>query len=191
MTLRHDISGPAVCQLISPDRTLDPGCQDCRIFSIFSSGKRIEWIDNLELSDPAAPSFVEAYPIPGCVYSVAVFDKYLFVTTESSFLIFQDSDLLQIDTFIPTGITLLHSYPNPFNLQTTIKYQLPINSSITLRVYDLLGREIRTLVNENQYAGNYSVVWDGNDNNGNSVCTGIYYYMLQLDNSNTQSENFY
>lgn len=142
----------------------------------------------IDVSDPAEPSILEAYPIPGCAYNVAVFDKYLFVTTESSFLIFQDSDLLHIDTFIPVGITLLQSYPNPFNLQTTIEYHMPTNSSITLRVYDLLGREIRTLVNENQYTGNHSVVWDGKDNHGNSVCTGVYYYMLQLDNSYTQSE---
>lgn len=142
----------------------------------------------IDISDPALPYIVEEYPIPGCSYSIAVSDEYLFVTTESSFLIFQDSDLLQIDTFVPIGITLLHSYPNPFNLQTTIEYQLPINSSITLRIYDLLGREIRTLVNENQCAGCYSTIWDGKDNHGNCACTGVYYYMLKLDNGYTQSE---
>ena len=141
----------------------------------------------IDISDPAAPSIIEEYPIPGCSYNVAVFESYIFVTTESSFLIFQDSDLLQIDTFIPIGVTQLQNYPNPFSIQTTIEYQLPVSTRITLRVYDLLGREIRTLVNESQCAGNYSVVWDGKDSLGESLCTGVYYYMLTLDNGYMQS----
>ncbi|MCD4848238.1 MAG: T9SS type A sorting domain-containing protein [Candidatus Aegiribacteria sp.] len=144
----------------------------------------------IDISDPAAPSFVEAYPIPGCAYNVAVFDKYLFVTTESSFLIFQDSDLLHIaaeDEFLQMGTALIQNYPNPFNMQTTIEYHLPVSTRITLNIYDLQGRKLRMLVNDVQFAGSYSVVWDGKDSLGECACTGVYYYMLELDNAYIQS----
>lgn len=135
----------------------------------------------IDITEPSAPSLLEEYPIPGCCYNVAVLDDYLFVTTESSFLIFQDSDLLQIDDediVTPAGKALLQNFPNPFNQQTTIEYQITNWSHVSLNIYDLMGRKIRTLVDENQYAGSYSIFWDGNDNSGNVMTSGIYYCRL-------------
>ncbi|MFQ5864384.1 MAG: chondroitinase-B domain-containing protein [bacterium] len=67
-----------------------------------------------------------------------------------------------------------------FNPQTTIEYQLPISGHIILRVFNLLGQEIKTLVDENKTAGNYSVVWDGQDNFGKDVASGVYVYQLTV-----------
>jgi hypothetical protein len=70
---------------------------------------------------------------------------------------------------------LYQNYPNPFNPTTVISYQLPVNSFVALKVYDLLGREIATLVNEKKDAGNYSVQW-----NALSVVSGMYLYRLTV-----------
>lgn len=80
---------------------------------------------------------------------------------------------------IPNQFELSQNYPNPFNPTTTIKYQLAQNSKVTLEIYDMLGQRIKTLVNDVQDAGYYSVSWDGSNNFGQQVSSGIYIYRLQ------------
>jgi hypothetical protein len=75
---------------------------------------------------------------------------------------------------LPKAFALTQNYPNPFNPSTTIKYDLPIESRVSLKVFDILGREVATLVNEDQKAGYKSTVW-----NGAGLASGIYYYRLQ------------
>ncbi|MBL7075458.1 T9SS type A sorting domain-containing protein, partial [candidate division KSB1 bacterium] len=75
---------------------------------------------------------------------------------------------------IPTEFALYQNYPNPFNPITTIKYGLPKGSKVTLKVFDILGREVATLVNEHQAAGYQQVSWDAT---GHS--SGIYFYQIQ------------
>jgi flagellar hook assembly protein FlgD len=79
---------------------------------------------------------------------------------------------------VPSDFRLGQSRPNPFNPSTTIDYDLPASVTVTLRIYDLLGREIRTLVNELQIAGFHQVVWDGRDQRGNRVGSGVYLYTM-------------
>lgn len=78
---------------------------------------------------------------------------------------------------IPNNFALMQNYPNPFNPSTAISYQLPANSVVTLRVYDVLGKEIRTLVNERQNAGTYTIRFDGS-----GLPSGVYFYRLQAGN---------
>ncbi|MHB8579983.1 MAG: T9SS type A sorting domain-containing protein [Ignavibacteriaceae bacterium] len=78
-----------------------------------------------------------------------------------------------IHSNLPTSYTLSQNYPNPFNPTTMINYQLSRNSYVTLKVYDLLGREVATLVNKQQSAGSYSVTFAA----GN-LASGIYFYQL-------------
>ncbi|MBI1807347.1 MAG: T9SS type A sorting domain-containing protein [Ignavibacteria bacterium] len=75
---------------------------------------------------------------------------------------------------IPSKFSLEQNFPNPFNPSTRLKYSLPIDSKVTLRIYNVLGQEIVTLVNEFQKAGQHEVVWSPDNN----VTTGIYYYRL-------------
>lgn len=70
---------------------------------------------------------------------------------------------------------LEQNYPNPFNPNTVINYQLPAKSFITLKVYDILGKEIKTLVNEEKSEGNYSISFDGSE-----LSSGIYFYKLTM-----------
>lgn len=72
----------------------------------------------------------------------------------------------------------LNNYPNPFNPTTTISYSLPSDSMIELSVYNIKGQIVKTLVKEEQLAGAYTTVWNGKDNNGKSVSSGIYFYKL-------------
>jgi flagellar hook assembly protein FlgD len=81
---------------------------------------------------------------------------------------------------VPKSYDLAQNYPNPFNSQTMITYSLSNDSEqvTRLEIIDLLGRNMRTLVNKKQTAGSYQVIWDGKDNTGNNVATGIYFYKL-------------
>ena len=80
---------------------------------------------------------------------------------------------------IPTKFELEQNYPNPFNPETTIKYHLPSRVNVTLRVYNALGQELRMLVNGLQEAGVYTATWDGKDNNGRQLSTGLYLFRLE------------
>lgn len=82
-------------------------------------------------------------------------------------------------TEIPLNYLLFQNYPNPFNPNTTIEYQLPRRSSVLLKIYNVLGQEVRTLVDEIQDAGYKSVVWHSTSNYGNPVSSGVYFYRLQ------------
>lgn len=78
--------------------------------------------------------------------------------------------------------TLNQNYPNPFNPKTTISYQLIKNSEVYLAVYNQAGQKVRTLVQEKQGPGYQCVSWDGRDDAGQSLSSGIYLYRLQVDN---------
>ncbi len=78
---------------------------------------------------------------------------------------------------VPTEAYLSNNYPNPFNPSTRIEYAIPKNSFVTLKIYDNLGREISTLVNEMKSAGKYSI-----DFNANNLAAGVYFYKITSDN---------
>jgi len=80
---------------------------------------------------------------------------------------------------LPNSYRLEANYPNPFNPSTTIKYQLAKSGATILRIYNTVGEEIRTLVHENQSAGKYTVNWNGKDNQGNAVASGLYILTLR------------
>lgn len=84
------------------------------------------------------------------------------------------------NTTVAKGFQLYQNYPNPFNPSTTIKYQIPDSKSAntTLQIFNNIGQLVRTLVNTEQSNGEYSVVWNGLDNNGNAVSSGVYFYKL-------------
>lgn len=81
-----------------------------------------------------------------------------------------------------SNFELLQNYPNPFNPQTKIGYTLPEESQVKLVVYNVLGQKVRTLVDEIQTAGYREVVWDGKDEKGKDVASGIYFYKLKVEN---------
>ncbi|MGH1362963.1 MAG: FG-GAP-like repeat-containing protein [Calditrichia bacterium] len=78
---------------------------------------------------------------------------------------------------------LAQNYPNPFNPSTTIEYSLPRSSTVTLVIYNTAGQKIKTLVNAQQKAGSQMVDWDGTDDSGNRVASGIYLYRLKVEDN--------
>ena len=91
------------------------------------------------------------------------------------------------NNLIPEKLFLMQNLPNPFNLATTIQYQIPTPQWVTLKVYNVLGQEVKTLVNKKQKAGGYAVRWNGKDFEGRDLPSGICFYRLKAGrNSNTK-----
>ena len=86
------------------------------------------------------------------------------------------TEVLSEKTNVPEYFTLQQNFPNPFNPRTTINYAIPKESFVMIKVYDMLGREIKTLVNEEKTAGNYSVSF-----NAENLSSGIYFYTIKAD----------
>jgi hypothetical protein len=103
-----------------------------------------------------------------------------------------DGDTLGVVSFVergaeigsPAALKLFQNFPNPFNSDTHIRLQLGQPGIVKLVVYDLLGREVRQLVDEERQSGEYVTVWDGKDDRGQSVSSGIYLYRLTAKDFN-------
>ncbi len=113
-----------------------------------------------EVSDLNAGSIVEA-----------AIDAFEIVRWECSPTSADDDDR---DLNLPDEYALIGSYPNPFNAKVIIEYALPEQSDVTIEIYDLLGRKVETLIQTEQQAGYYRVVWDAKDNS-----SGMYFYRIQ------------
>ena len=79
---------------------------------------------------------------------------------------------------LPTSFQLNQNFPNPFNPSTTISFDLPTRSKVTLKIFNLLGQEVSTLIDKDLPANSYKVEWDGRSDTGESVASGIYFYKL-------------
>ena len=85
-----------------------------------------------------------------------------------------------IEPIIPKTFALHQNAPNPFNPTTTIRYDIPAGGgAVSLRIYDVGGRLVRTLVEGDQTPGTKSVSWNGTNERGNDVATGVYFYRLE------------
>jgi len=89
---------------------------------------------------------------------------------------------------LPRAPRLEQNYPNPFNPSTTIRFSLAQRSHVTLKVFDVLGREVATLVEGDLIVGNHSVVWNGKDERGNQMSSGIYFYKLEAGDKFSQTK---
>ncbi len=105
---------------------------------------------------------------------------------------------LSLETSVESGISNDNHYglfntsasPNPFSGNTTIRFSVPqqLSGNTELYIYDLRGRRVRTLVNENLPAGEHSTVWDTTDNSGRGVSPGVYFYQLRIGNCSVKTE---
>ncbi len=83
------------------------------------------------------------------------------------------------DQFLPTDYALFQNYPNPFNPSTVISYALPEHSVVTIKIYDMLGREVKTLINEEKNAGVHNITWNADNNYGSKIASGTYIYTIK------------
>ena len=121
-----------------------------------------EWVDLYGFESPPWPSGTANFCIKGLAIDMST------------------TNIQALENGMPQTYYLYQNYPNPFNPTTTIRYDLHKTSNIVLKVYNLLGQEIITLVNQVQPAGEHSAVWDGRNNLGEIVSSGIYIYQLKV-----------
>ena len=121
---------------------------------------------SLELIDPALDNSLAAnwaasagYGSPGSINSASLSNEN--------------------QSWVPAGFRVFDNYPNPFNPATTIGYELPENSFVAITIYDMLGREVRTLVHQEQGSGHHAVIWDATNDHGAPVSAGVYLYVIQ------------
>ena len=80
---------------------------------------------------------------------------------------------------VPKDFALLQNYPNPFNPSTSIEFSLPVAADVELNIFNILGQQVASLINEQQTAGNHSIIWNADDSKGIKLSSGIYLYKLK------------
>jgi len=88
------------------------------------------------------------------------------------------SAIRENSSYIPNEFIVKQNYPNPFNPSTTIEFSIPKLADVNLSIYNVLGKRIRTIRMNNKQAGNYRVIWNGTNDLGAKVSTGIYFYKI-------------
>ena len=124
--------------------------------------------------------------LSGLTNNAAYFWRVRSKTSNGTYSYFSNTGQFNIGTvtgikepgIVPTVFFVDQNYPNPFNPSTTIKYGLPNTANVTIKVFDMLGREVKTLVNEQKNAGTFSVQWNGDNNFGHKVTSGIYLFRV-------------
>ncbi len=107
----------------------------------------------------------------------------------SSVMKFLTEDKNQIVTVRSNEIENIHqigelnqNYPNPFNMSTVIGFQIPKNTKVSIKIYDILGREVRMLTSDEFSAGCHRIIWNGLDSFGNQISSGLYFYRIETNN---------
>lgn len=165
---------------------VNTGLGDVHVISLITSSTSIfagTW-DGVYLSTNAGAEWNQVDSGLGntSIRSLAANGKYLYASTESSgvwrrLLSEMITTSIKSEAALPGNFYLFQNYPNPFNPTTIIRYSLPLASIVTLRVYDILGRDIKTLSLERQGEGIHSVSFSADD-----LSSGIYFYRLSAGN---------
>jgi hypothetical protein len=133
-----------------------------------------------DISDTEDPVLVETFKWNLSTIDFAVHNDYI-ITLNDYFgvSVFDFNSLTDVeDNVVENNIYGLTNYPNPFNPTTSIQFNLAENSSIDLSIYNVKGQKVKTLSNENLSKGTHKVQWNGDDDSGKGVSSGIYYYRL-------------
>lgn len=133
----------------------------------------LEWVYN-DIYDSTASRLKDGFAIK-------------FTTELPTLVSVNEDDGAPGENLLPTRFSLDQNYPNPFNPQTHISYALPTRSRVTLKIYNIRGQLVRTLKNETLSPGRYSVIWDGKNDWGNRVSSGVYFYRLAANGSNGET----
>ena len=111
-------------------------------------------------------------------YVISSDGEYIVASDIGEFVLSREA-LGIADELLPDKFALHQNYPNPFNPVTTLRYDLPENSLVNITIYDMLGRQVKKLINQTQEAGFKSIIWDATNNYGKPVSAGVYLYQIQ------------
>jgi len=98
---------------------------------------------------------------------------------DQSFNMYPINPLANENELSEINYSVHQNYPNPFNPVTTLRYDLPEQATVNIIIYDMLGRQVKTLINQTQEAGYKSVIWNATNDYGKPVSAGIYLYQIQ------------
>jgi hypothetical protein len=155
---------------------------------VFTVSRNLDWLQlTTTTGQVAAGSTVDlAFNLDATGLSLGQYDADIVLSSNGGSPVIIPVSLLVSDATavldIPRMVTLLDNYPNPFNPQTVISFSLPMSQDVTLKVYSTRGRLVRTLVAGHQPAGLHHSVWDGTNERGQGVASGVYYYRLDTEN---------
>lgn len=174
--------------------------------TIYVVGGRSEIANEFECYDPVSDTWTSLNPMPTARegLTAAAYNGKLYAITGSTPVSqggFPFYNKVEEASFQVTGIKkglghqpeefhFAQNYPNPFNPKTTIKYHLPERTFVALEIYDLAGRQIKTLINQTQNPGYNYVDWDGTDSAGKEVAAGLYIYRIAIYSDKLTAGNF-
>jgi hypothetical protein len=135
--------------------------------------------------DPAPAGQAESFTVSNLPSGIAYFAIKSVDDAENpssisnlALVLVSDVDGQDDDILLPNRTELAAVYPNPFNSETQIQYEVATASYLTLRIYNVLGQEVKVLVNGHKSSGRYQVFWDGTDDRGSPVASGVYFCRL-------------
>jgi len=144
--------------------------------------ERNEWqVVEIPLENFMVKGPIHTITITGNLEGTFYLDDIRFVSEMSS-LPDQTAVLEERQNVLPEGFSLDQNYPNPFNSDTVIRFALPEGDDVELAVYNLAGQQVMTLVQGAREVGTYSVRWDGRDDGGRALASGVYLYRLRTGN---------
>ena len=148
----------------------DPGINTGDTYAKYSLDNIVDY----STSDSLWVRFWFGYPNNDGRYSEWAIDN---ITIMYGTLVGVDTEILLGN--LPKDYTLEQNYPNPFNPNTAIRFATPENGNVALNIYNIKGQLVRTLVDDKLNAGTHTANWNGKDNSGNSVSSGVYFYTLE------------
>ena len=194
--------------ILAPEISVDPiylafdttaaGSSNLKLLTIYNIGNATLTISNISSTESVFSTNLTSYDIqPGDsqMVQVAFTPTEPIIYTSNLFVISNDSEMdtlivpvsgvgimlarIELDAQLPHILVLYPNYPNPFNPVTTLRYDLPEKVLVTITIYDMLGRQVKTLMDQTQDAGYKSLIWDATNNYGKPVSAGIYLYQIQ------------
>jgi len=194
--------------ILDPKISVDPiylafdttaaGSSNLKLLTIYNTGNATLTISNISSTERVFSTNLTSYDIqPGDsqMVQVAFTPTEPIIYSSNFFVISNDSEMdtlivpvsgvgimlarIELDAQLPHILVLYPNYPNPFNPVTTLRYDLPEQTHVNITVYDMLGRQVKTLINHTQDAGYRSVIWNATNDYGKPVSAGIYLYQIQ------------
>jgi hypothetical protein len=194
--------------ILAPEISVDPiylafdttaaGSSNLKLLTIYNTGNATLTISNISSTESVFSTNLTSYDIqPGNsqMVQVAFTPTETIIYTSNLFVISNDFEMdtlivpvsgigimlarIELDAQLPHTLVLYPNYPNPFNPVTTLRYDLPEQTHVNITVYDMLGRQVKTLINHTQDAGYKSVIWNATNDYGKPVSAGIYLYQIQ------------
>jgi hypothetical protein len=131
---------------------------------------------------------VTEYNTPGFAYDAFMVDNRIYVADKYSLMVLESHVPTEVkevadEENIPVSYSLSQNYPNPFNPETNIEFTFLKSGQIKIEIFNILGQKVKTLMDEHLKAGHYVMDWDGRDDSGKEVSSGVYLYRMQTSES--------